>query len=229
MRSISEPTQTNAGPSPSQSELARGPRRAGRGSKASRSTPQSTTSIFAAAAGSARSGGPQASASWRSPRGAVRRRPAVADAAPDSAEVGDVLAVRHHDQRRPRGQRRERPGGAGGEEEVREDDVGAPRGRAAATASAAEPRVLGRRAAPAADRDDLDLVADRLELTLDRDQEAARGPGSPGWATSELRAGFAWCYCGAFVFAGPPRWNQGQRNDMHGTIWVPPLAKTWRR
>ena len=50
LRSISEPTQTKAGPSPSQFN-ARRAGAAGRGLKVSRSTPQSATSSFAAAAG----------------------------------------------------------------------------------------------------------------------------------------------------------------------------------
>jgi hypothetical protein len=54
---------------------------------------------------------------------------------------------------------------------MREDDVGAPPYRNPDGLTAEAP-ILGRRAAPAADRHDLDLVAERLELALDRNQKA---------------------------------------------------------
>jgi hypothetical protein len=88
------------------------------------------------------------------------------------AEVGDVLAVRHHHQGRTGGARGRETGGAGREEEMGEDNFGAcaPRRRHRAGDDA---RVLDRRAAPPADRRDLHLVVLRLELADERHEEAA--------------------------------------------------------
>jgi hypothetical protein len=79
--------------------------------------------------------------------------------------------VRNDDRRAPRGLRGARAGGAGRKEEMRENDVGAPPQRNP-DGLTAETSVLGRRAAPAADRHEFDLVAERLELALDGNQKA---------------------------------------------------------
>ncbi len=97
---------------------------------------------------------------------AARRSDAV-----DLAEVRDVLAVRHHDQRRAGGERRERPGGAGREQEVGEDDVGRMAARGGHRLGD-EAGVLRARAAPVADRHHVDLVPEGLELAADRDEKA---------------------------------------------------------
>ena len=124
LRSISEPTQRKAGPSPSQPSSRRASA-AGRGENASRSTPQigdldlrlgRRDPVGEATGEPARVG---------DHRGGAADHPAGGRGdAGDPAEVGDVLAVGHHDERRAGGAGGERAGGPGREEEVGEDDVG---------------------------------------------------------------------------------------------------------
>jgi uncharacterized cupin superfamily protein len=100
--------------------------------------------------------------------------------APELADVGDVLAVGHHHERRAGGDRREPTRGPGGEEDVGEDHVGPPP-HGMGQRPRGQPRVFGPRGAAMIDRHDVHLVAQRLQLADDGDQEAAEvrvvGPG----------------------------------------------------
>ena len=147
---------------------------AGRGENASRSTPQSATSIFGSAAGICSVRRP---ASQRELAITAEERPQHPAGgrgdARDPAQVGDVLAVGHDHQRRAGRAGGEGAGGAGGEEEMGEDDVGT-EASCGCPRLADEAHVLRPRAAALADRGDLDLVPQCLDLPRQRNQEAAQ-------------------------------------------------------
>ena len=155
-------------PSPLQpTALARGS--ASRGAKRSRSTPQSTTSVFPRASGTAVL---EPLAQPARDRDHASRRDGRRIGSPrdarDRADVRDVLAVRGDDERRAR---RERGGEAGGNEEVRVGDVGM-EARAARARVADEREVAASAATSRVDDGPLDLVAARDELALEvRDED----------------------------------------------------------
>ena len=167
-RSISEPTQRKAGEGP-------GVRSSGR--NRSRSTPQSTTSVFAAASGIDATSLPAQPLRDRDHRrGALHHPPGGWSDERILGQVRDVLPVGGDDQRCPRGESREQPREAGREEEVRVDDVRpeAPRGP---HRTGGELRVAQLAAAAPVEHDPLDLVPARRQLALqalDEDAEVGR-------------------------------------------------------
>ena len=94
-------------------------------------------------------------------------------------QVGDVLAVRGDDERRPRSAGREQRSEPGREEEVRVDDVG-PEAPRRPHRAGRQPRVAELRAAAAVEHDPLELVPARRERPLeplDEDAEIGRRRG----------------------------------------------------
>ena len=165
LRSISEPTQRNAG---------LGPGARSRTRKRSRSTPQFTTSVFDAAWAI---GGDEPVA--QPLRDGDHRRRALDDPSRRRADerilgqVRDVLPVRRDDERRPRCTRREQRAEPGRKEEVGVDDV-RPEAPRRENGSPRQPRVAQLAAAAPVEHDPLELVPtgrERPFQALDEDAE----------------------------------------------------------
>ena len=185
LRSISEPTQRKAGPSPSQPSSRRASS-AGRGRErvevdAADRRPRSS-------ARPPGSGSVSRSASQRELAITAEERPRTQRVAAVTPGIRPRLATSWPwamtTSGRARRARGERPGRPGGEEEVGEDDVGPEASARRLGPLRTRRQVLRRGAAAAADRGDLDLVAERLDLPRQRHQEAAEVRAAPGWATS---------------------------------------------